>query len=77
MQDDYLTCMEGQEVQIVYRLFLVNYYVLPLHGNIKSETEADRNRSIYYLHGRFSDSLKGLSSTYRWLEITYVSFIFP
>ena len=30
-----------------------------LHGNIKSETEAD---SIYYLRGRFSDSLN-------WLEL--------
>ena len=30
------------------------------------------DRSIYYLRGRFSDSLKGLSST--WLNITYVLF---
>ena len=33
-----------KEVQIVYRLFLVNCYLL--HGNIKSETETDKDRSI-------------------------------
>jgi hypothetical protein len=31
----------------------LNYYLLP--GNIKSKTEADRERSIYYLRARFSD----------------------
>ena len=51
----------SKEVQIVYRLFLVNYYLL--HGNMQSQTEADRKRSIYCLHGRFSDSLKWLGST--------------
>ena len=50
-----------KEVQIVFRLFLVNCYLL--HGNIKSETEADRDRSIYFPRGRFNDSLKGPSST--------------
>ena len=50
-----------KEVQIVYRLFLVNCYLL--HGNIQSETEADRDRSIYCLCGRFSDSLKRLCTT--------------
>ena len=44
-----------------YRLFLVvNGYLL--QGNMESETETDtgRDRSIYYLRGRFRDSLKGL-----------------
>ena len=50
-----------KEVQIVYRLFLVNCYLL--HGNILSELKTDRDRSIYYLGGRFSDSLKDFSST--------------
>ena len=50
-----------KEVQKVYRLFLVNYYLL--HGNIYSETEADRDISFYYLRGRFSDSLNWLYST--------------
>ena len=50
-----------KEVQIEYVLFLANCYLL--NGNIKSETEADRDRSIYYLRGRFSDLLKGLSIT--------------
>ena len=50
-----------KEVQIVYMLFLVNCYLL--HRNIQSQTEADRDRSIYYLHVRFSDSLKWLGST--------------
>ena len=49
----------SKEVQIVYRLFLVNGYLL--HGNILSETETDR--SIYYLHGRFCDSLSKVDST--------------
>ena len=40
-----------------------------------SETEWDRYRSIYYLRGRFSDSLKRPSSTKRWLEITYILLI--
>ena len=31
-----------------------------LHGNIESEIEADRDRSIYYLRGRFSDSFNTL-----------------
>ena len=34
----------SKEVQIVNRLFLLNCYLL--HGNIYSETEADRDRSI-------------------------------
>ena len=50
-----------EEVQIVSRLFLVNCYLL--HEYIYSETEADRDRSIYYLCGRFSDSLKEVYST--------------
>ena len=33
-----------EEVQIVYRLFLVNCYLL--YGNMQSQTEADRDRSI-------------------------------
>ena len=53
--------MFPKEVQIVYRLFLVNRYVL--QGNIQSETEAYINKSIYYLPVRFSDSLKELDST--------------
>ena len=53
--------MFPKEVQIVYRLFLVNRYVL--QGNIQSEKEAYINKSIYYLRGRFSDSLKELDST--------------
>ena len=28
----------------------------------KSETEADKDRSIYYLHGRFYDSLNWIDS---------------
>ena len=52
--------VSGKEVHIVYRLFLVNCY--QLHGNIQSKTEADRDRSIYYLRGRFSGSLN-------WLEL--------
>ena len=35
-----------KEVQIVYRLFLVNCYLL--HGNIYRETEADRDRCNVY-----------------------------
>ena len=54
-----------KEVQIVYRLFLVNCYLC--HGNIKSETEADRGRSIYYPRGRFSDSMN-------WLDIALFEF---
>ena len=53
--------MFPKEVQKVYRLFLVNHYVL--QGNIQSEKEADIDKSISYLHGRFSDSLKELDST--------------
>ena len=34
-----------------------------MQGNIHSETDADIDKSIYYLRGRFSDSLKGLDST--------------
>ena len=49
----------GKEVQIVYRLFLVDCYLL--HGKIWSETDTDK--SIDYLRGRFSDSLKWLDST--------------
>ena len=45
--------------------------------HIEYKTEADRDRSIQYLRGSFSDSLKGPSSTQRWLEITYVLFEFP
>ena len=37
--------MFPKEVQIVYRLFLVNHYVL--QGNIQSEKEADIVFTIY------------------------------
>ena len=35
--------MTTKEVQIVYRLFLVNFYLL--HENIQSEIEANRDRT--------------------------------
>ena len=48
----------SKEVQIIHRLFLVIYYLL--HGKIWGKTEAETDTSIYYLRGRFSDSLKWL-----------------
>ena len=45
-----------------YRFFLVNCYLR--HGGIQSQTQADRDRSIYYLQWRFSDSLKWLGESY-------------
>ena len=53
----------GNEVLIVYRYFISSELLLTAWKN-KSQTEADRDRNIYYLCWRFSDSLKWLGSTY-------------
>ena len=49
------------EVQIVYRLFLVK--LLFTAWEHIERNKADRDRNMYYLRGRFTDSFNWLDST--------------